>query len=223
MKIKGAIFDMDGTLVDSLFFWDYLWREIGIKYMNDESFKPTEEIDKHVRTCIYTDAMTAFKEYYNIPGETADFLDFAIGALSGFYEKVVRPKEGAFELLDYLKDGGIKICLASATASAQIKISLKSRGLEKYFDTVLSCADLGSDKTKPDIYLEAMKQLGENADDICVFEDSCVALETAKRVGFKTIGIFDKYNFGQDRLKAASDFYLEEGISLAKLIDEVEI
>ena len=75
----------------------------------------------------------------------------------------------------------------------------------------MSCADIGAGKDKPDIYIAAKNALGLTAEDICVFEDSYVALETAKNAGFKTVGIFDKNNYGQDRLKAASLIYIKEG------------
>ena len=77
MKIKGAIFDMDGTIIDSLMFWDYLWKQIGEKYMGDAEFKPSDELNKKVRTMIFVDAMTYFKDYYNIPGDTNEFISFA--------------------------------------------------------------------------------------------------------------------------------------------------
>ena len=57
--------------------------------------------------------------------------------------------------------------------------------------------------------------------DICVFEDSYVAIETARKAGFKTVGIYDKFNYGQDRLKAASDIYISETDSIATLINQV--
>ena len=214
MKIKGAIFDMDGTVVDSLMFWDYLWSSIGERYMNDASFRPTEEINKRVRTMIYVDAMTYFKEYYKIPGDTNEFISFAESGLSEFYKSTATVKAGAVKLLESLRAQNVRICLASATALDAVKYALECHDLLKYFDFVISCADIGVGKDKPDIYIKAMKLLELQAEDICVFEDSYVALETAKGVGFKTVGVFDRYNFGQDRLRASSDYYLGEGVPL---------
>ena len=222
MKIKGAIFDMDGTLVDSLMFWDWLWEQIGEKYMGDKSFRPCEKVNKAVRTMIYTDAMEYFRTSYNIPETKEDFFAFANGGTKDFYVNQVKTKVGAVELLEGLRSKGIKICLASATQMSEIKIALTSLDIEKYFDGVLSCADIGVGKDRPDIYLMAKDLLGADESELCVFEDSFVALETAKKAGFQTVGIYDKYNFGQDRLKAASDIYVGEGESLAVLIDSIE-
>ena len=219
MKILGAIFDMDGTVIDSLMFWDYLWQRIGEKYMSDAGFKPSDEVNKKVRTMIYVDAMTYFKEYYKIEESTEDFVAFAASGLSDFYKTVAKVKDGAHELLSYLKEQGITLCLASATAMAEIKCALEHHGLLKYFDFVLSCADIGVGKDRPDIYIKAKELMGLAEGDICVFEDSYVALETAKRAGFKTVGVYDKFSPEQARLAAASDVYLTEGQTLLAFID----
>jgi beta-phosphoglucomutase-like phosphatase (HAD superfamily) len=83
---------------------------------------------------------------------------------------------------------------------------------------MLSCVDLGVGKDRPDIYLESAKRLGLEVGEICVFEDSYVALETAKAAGFQTVGIFDENNFRQDRLEAASDIYIAKGADIGDLI-----
>ena len=223
MKIKGVIFDLDGTLVDSLSFWGYLWREIGIKYFNNEAFKPDEDIDKMVRTTVYVDAMTIFKEHYKLKCSTEEFIDFARNRITDFYKTKVKPKKGAIELLEYLKKNNFKICLASATARAELDVALTATKIKDYFSAILSCADIGVGKDKPDIYLESMKTLGLEASELCVIEDSCVALETAKKAGFHTIGVYDRFNYGHDRLRAAAEIYLDDGISLETLIEKFEV
>ena len=218
MKFKGAIFDMDGTIVDSLMFWDHLWQRIGEAYLNDSHFQPTVEVDKKVRTMIFADAMRFFQAYYAISADTEEFLRFTAAGVKNFYKDVVKPKAGAKEFLTFLKENNVKLCLASATAMPEIRFALECYDMLRYFDGVLSCADLGVGKDRPDIYLQAQELLGLPARDICVFEDSYVALETAKRVGFQTVGIYDAYNFEQERLKKSSDVYLDQSQTLKDLI-----
>ena len=221
MKIKGAIFDMDGTLVDSLMYWDCLWERIGLAYMNDGTFRPSPEVDRAVRTMIYEDAMLYVKEQYHIDGDMDDFLRFTANGVPNFYQTVAHPKPGAVEILEHLKANGIKLCLASATAMGEIVSALEGYDMMKYFDVVLSCADLGAGKDRPDIYLEALRQLELPAGEVCVVEDSFVALETAKTVGLQTVGVFDRYNFGWDRLEQAADIYLDEQHTLHDLIGKL--
>jgi beta-phosphoglucomutase-like phosphatase (HAD superfamily) len=111
--------------------------------------------------------------------------------------------------------------LASATAGRELRYALSLYGMLPYFDTVLSCADIGAGKDKPDIYLMAAKAAGCAPSELCVVEDSCVALETARSAGFRTVGVFDPYSAGQDRLRAAADIYLEEGRTLTDLIGQL--
>lgn len=222
MKIKGAIFDMDGTLVDSLFFWGAFWQDLGAKYLEKENYAPPVELDREVRTMVFTDAMAYVREALGIAASTEEVVDFATETLADFYRYKVKAKAGVYALLDKLKEMGIKLALASATDMKYLKIALEACHLEKYFDTVLSCADLGVGKDKPDVYLLSLKKLGFEAGECAVFEDSYVALETAKGIGCHTVGIFDRNNFGQDRLEAASEIYLGEGTPLDDALSFIE-
>lgn len=221
MKIKGAIFDMDGTLVDSLGTWDVMWQRVGEAYMGISDFKPAEEVDKKVRTMIYRDAMAYFMDYYSISGDLDEFINFTLSGIEQFYREQVEAKPGAIALLKELHRRGIRLCLASATEMKYIRIALERLDMGKYFDAVLSCADLHVGKDRPDIYLQSLAKLGLDAADACVFEDSFVALETARGIGCQTVGIFDRYNFDQPRLRAASDIYLGEGVPLDHVIKEI--
>ena len=143
MNIKGAIFDMDGTLINSLMYWDNLYKRIGVKYFNNESFYPSPEIDKTIRPMIYADAMSHLREYYAIPAEPDEFLSFCENGISEFYRNVATLKDGAKELLESLKKKNIKLCLASATAINEVKAAIEYHGIADYFDLVVSCADIG--------------------------------------------------------------------------------
>ena len=223
MKIKGAIFDMDGTVIDSLMFWDCLWQRIGERYLSDPDFRPSDEINKRVRTMIYSDAMAYFHQCYEPPIETAEFVKFASDGLRDFYRDTATVKTGAMELLAHLKSRGIPICLASATAMSEVKLTLECHGLLQYFDCVLSCADIGAGKDKPDIYRMACDRMGLSPTDVCVVEDSHVALETAKGIGCKTVGVYDRYSPGQERLAELADIYLREEQNLAELIGLIQV
>lgn len=222
MTIKGAIFDMDGTLVNSLFYWEIFWKALGKTYLSIDNFAPPKSLDQKGRTLTLADALACIKEECGISASVEELLEFAYADFDRFYREDVSVKAGAFEFLDYLKARGIPMCVASATDLKYVKVALEAHGLAPYFDFVISCADIGIGKDQPDIYLLAKEKLGIPEADLCVFEDSYVALETAKKAGFQTVGVFDRYNFGQDRLAAASCFYLDEQMTMKQLIDVIQ-
>ena len=218
MKITGAIFDMDGTLVDSLGFWDILWRGLGKMYLGDESFRPDIVTEKAVRTSTLYEAAAIIHRSCKI-GESVDSLFSVLdGMLKSHYEKTVEMKDGAMEFLEYLHGHGIKMCIATATAPHLLCVLMDKFGLRKYFQRVFSCSEVGKGKDFPDVFLKAYEWLGADKETTYVFEDSVVAVETAVNAGFKTVGIYDKYGFNTERIEALSDFYIGTGDSLRSLI-----
>lgn len=218
MKIKAAIFDMDGTLIDSLMIWDVLWSTFGEKFLGDPTFAPTAEDDKKVRTLTLKDAMNLIHTNYNIGASGNELLEIANSTMIDFYSTRVELKSGVKDFLEYLNNSGVKMCIASATAPELISVAMKHCDIEKYFLKVFSCGAIGKGKDEPDVFLLAKEFLGEKAEDIWVFEDSLVAIETASKTGMNTVGIYDRYNYGQERIKEITKAYIAKGETLLKLI-----
>lgn len=218
MNIKAAIFDMDGTLVDSLFLWDVLWSNFGEKYLNDKSFTPSVEDDKKVRTLTLKDAMLLIHNNYKLGESGEELLAFANALMMDFYANRVELKDGVREFLENCKNNGVKMCVASATAPELINVAMKHCDIEKYFSKVFSCGAIGKGKECPDIFLLAKDYLGTSIEDTWVFEDSLVAIETATSIGMKTVGIYDKFNYGQDKIKEIATEYIAPSETLLKLI-----
>lgn len=218
MEIKAAIFDMDGTLVDSLMVWDVLWSHLGKLFINNDTFRPSAEDDKKVRTLKLSDAMDLIHTNYNFGSSGEELLNIANEMMIEFYSTDVKLKRGVKEFLEALKSMDVKMCIASATAIDLIKIAMEHCGLNEYFPKVISCADVGKGKDEPDVFIAACNFFGEKAEETWLFEDSLVAIETATKIGMKTVGIYDKYNFGHERMKEISDFYVDDGETLLKIL-----
>lgn len=218
MKIKAAIFDMDGTLINSLIFWDYLWSSFGRRFLNDSSFRPSAEDDKKVRTMILANAMELIHQNYGLGSSGGELLQQADLDLNEFYAEAVEMKSGAKEFLEYCLAQGTKMCIASATAPEHIEVAMKRCGLEKYFLKVFSCGSIGKGKDQPDIFLMARDFLGAETEETWVFEDSLVAIRTAAAAGMPTVGIYDACNFGQDEIRQIAREYIDDGETLMKLV-----
>jgi HAD superfamily hydrolase (TIGR01509 family) len=219
MKIKAAIFDMDGTLIDSLKIWNVLWSKLGEAFLNDKNFMPSMEDDKKVRTLMFKDAMELIHKNYHLGKSGSEVLDFANRVLIDFYDKEVTLKDGVLEFLEYCKNNGVKMCLATASSPDLLNIAINHCNIGKYFLNKFSCSILGKGKEEPDIYLLAADFLGEDISETWVFEDSLVAIETATKIGMPTVGIYDRFNFGQDKIKEIATKYIGSGETLLKLIE----
>lgn len=217
-KIKGAIFDMDGTLIDSLIVWDVIWEGLRKKFSKDGSFHVSKEDDKTVRTMTLLGAMEFIHREYGLGDSAEELFDELNKILLDFYSNEVEVKEGVVKFLDFCLEKGIKMCIASATDVSLLKVVIEKFSFDKYFSDVLSCADIGKGKNEPDVFIKALDTLGTELSETCVFEDSQVAIETAHKAGFMTVGIFDRNNYGQDIIKKTADLYIGENETLLKLI-----
>jgi len=217
--VRGAVFDMDGTLVDSLFLWEMLWDRFAERY-GVPGFRPSEEDDKAIRTMTLKGAMEHIHARCGIGKDGDELLELANEMIEDFYNTKVTLKPGVLEFLQYCKKNGIPACVASATARNYVLAAMKHCGIGEYFTAVLSCSDLGKGKEEPDIFLLAAKTLGTEIGETCVFEDSLTAIKTAKAAGMKAVGIYDRYNYGQEELRQIADEYIAPGETLKKLIPE---
>jgi len=219
MDIQGAIFDMDGTLIDSLGVWDVLWETFGEKYKNDRTFRPDPVTAKAVRTLDLIDGMDLLHKNCGIGRDGQDLYDTLRTVCESYYVTEVRLKDGVKEYLSYLKEKGVRICIASASPRWLVEISVSHFGLAPYIEKIFCCNDIRKGKEHPDIYYLAQDFLGTPKETTWIFEDSITALETAHGAGFHTVGIFDRHGFNPERLEAVSTVYLGEGASYTALIE----
>ena len=203
MDKQYAIFDMDGTLVDSMVYWKNLAKEYlalqGIIHIPDtilEKIKPMTMIE----------SATLFIGKFGLNGTPESVANEMNALMDTHYYKDIPLKKGIKEYLNKLYNSGTTMCVASATAVPLVEACLKRLGIIEYFSFLLSCETIGVGKSKPNIYYEAAKRLGAEPSDIAVYEDALYAAETAKKAGFYVVGVFDesaKKNF--DSLKEISD------------------
>ena len=202
--IKGAIFDLDGTLLDSMFIWD----TIGEEYLRSLGKEPHEDLKETFMTLTLEEAAEYYREHYGVTLAVKEIVDGVNAMVEQTYRTKVTLKPGISEYLAWLKENGVRMCVATVTDRYLVEETLDRLGVRHYFSEIFTCAEVGFGKDKPIIYQKALEHLRTEKSDTYVFEDLPFALNTAKTDGFPTVGVYDRHEAHQDELKELSDYYV---------------
>lgn len=215
MKIKGAIFDLDGTLLDSM----PIWENIGSEYLISKGISPEPGINESLRVMSLCDAALYVKNKYSLPDSTEEMMNDINKMTEFHYFNDVLPKDGIINFLEYLKSKGVKMCIATATDRYLAQAALERNNMSCYFGKIFTCTEVGKGKNKPDIFIEALQYLGMDISSVCVFEDALYAAFTAKNAGFNLCSVFDKSEPDDQKLKNISDVYIKSFKEASEFFD----
>ena len=203
--LKGAIFDLDGTLFDSMFIWD----TAGEVYLRSIGIEPREDLQKVLKPMSLLQSATYIREKYGVLLTVEEIMDGINRTVEDFYFHTVQPKEGVVVFLEQMKKQGVKMCIATATDRYQAQAALNRCGMEAFFSEIFTCTDVGHGKDEPFIFEKALEYLGTTKADTVVFEDAYHAAKTAKADGFITVAVYDSYETKQAELHCVSDCFIE--------------
>lgn len=205
-EFKGAIFDMDGTLLDSMPVWKRLTqgylKQFGV-HITDQDYAVTEGFSQPQVAQYFAD------RYPELP-DAQSLMEGMDKLISARYEAIAKPKEGVLDFLEGLRRRGVKMAIATLTARRHAEKALRDRDMLDYFEFMLTIEDVGISKREPDIYLQAAARMGLEPAECTVFEDAPYACATARRAGFRVCGMVEPaYAAGEDELRASSDLIVE--------------
>lgn len=206
MAIKGAIFDMDGTLLDSM----YVWIDIAPRYLKTKGITVTEEQRKLLGTMLLQDMANYFISNLGFT-LTVDEIVAEINSIaeSAYFHDVVA-KPGISELLSELKKRGVKMCVATASDRYLVEAALKRTGIINFFDRIFTCGEHNVDKKTPYIFDIAREFLGTPKEETYVFEDTLTSVKTVKSAGYPLVAIRDKWSEkNREQIKSLADFYVD--------------
>ena len=204
--IQGAIFDMDGTLLDSMYIWD----NIASNYLKKHGARPRADLDEKVSRMTLSQAAAYIKETYEIDRTEDEIVSDVNEIVADFYRYKAEPKDGIRELLSFLQKKGVRMCVATVSHPFLATAALKRCGLDSFFVRILTCNEAGHGKDEPFLYRECQKILGTNKEETIVFEDALHALQTAAKDGFATVGIYDASEPCQKEMQESADLYLTD-------------
>ncbi len=216
MKIKGAIFDADGVILDSM----EIWSKIGSKFLDSLEIKHDENIDEFLKTMTIPQAILYLKNEFKINFSEREIKNKIREIINKYYARNVKLKNGILNFLEVLKRNNIKMCVATANNYDTVENTFGKLDIKKYFLEIFSCEKMDCDKTSSKIFDIALDFLGVEKDNAVVFEDSLHAIKTVREANFFVIGMFDKCekeNWGEikklanycfDNFVSAQEFFL---------------
>lgn len=186
-NIEGAIFDLDGTILDSMF----IWSDIGYKFLEMKKIQVPEGSDKQFTQMSLQQAAEYYIEHFDNTATIESIINDINMLVEGFYFNDVIKKDGIKEFLEYLESRGVKMCIATATDKYMVEKALERNGLLHFFSEIFTCNGVGAGKDTPVIYDKAISHLGTTKENTLVFEDALYAIKTAHNAGYKVVGIKD--------------------------------
>ncbi|MEG0779206.1 MAG: HAD family phosphatase [Oscillospiraceae bacterium] len=205
MRIQGGIFDLDGTLLDSMFIWD----GVGEAYLRSRGLTPEPGLNEKFKVMSILQAAEYYRSHYGITDSVETIIAGVNGRITHLYTDEVGLKPGVAQLLHRLREKGVALCVATATDRHLVEAALRRTGIFDCFQAIFTCTEVGFGKDSPVIFQRALDYLGTEQSQTFVFEDAPHAIETAKAAGFPVVGVYDASAEGeQEKLQALCDYYV---------------
>lgn len=204
MRPAGAIFDLDGTLVNSMYIWDAAPKAVVRRFGGT----PPEDLAARIKEMGRREASEYMIQTFSLPCTPEQLMDGVNDLVTDEYRDRVPMKRGADRLLERLETLGVPCGIATASEAFQARDAMVRLGLWKHFLFAFSCQQYGP-KTGPDLYLAAARSLGSPPERTIVFEDALHAAQAARRAGFLVAGVYDpSAEEDQAALRAICHWYL---------------
>lgn len=204
-NIKAAIFDLDGTIADTMGIWD----RIDDIFFEKNGITDPGDYKEAIKTMGFKDAACYTKKRFGLSQSCSEIIDDWYNMSKDEYAFNVKLKPYAAEFINKLSRKNIKIGLATATGTALFKPLLIRCGIYGKFDTFVTTDDAGKDKSCPDVYLLCAGKLAVPPEQCMVFEDTLAAVKSAKKAGMNVTGVFDAQSYAEkDRIMKSADYYI---------------
>ena len=186
--IEGAIFDVDGTLIDSM----PVWHDCGKRYLASIGIEAEPELGDILFTHNSESGARYLIEHYKLDRSVTEVAEGLMGQMEEFYYSEAKPKDGAVEFLDLMAGADIPMTVATSTEKYCIKIAFDRLGLSDYFEGIVTCSDVGATKDRPDVFDRARDIMATESSSTWVFEDGLYAVKTARDAGYRTVAVYDE-------------------------------
>ena len=210
--IDAAIFDLDGTLIDSM----WMWYKIDVEFLGQFGQEVPDDLQDQLEGMSFTETAHYFKERFPFLPFSAEQLKTIWNQMAyDIYAHEVTLKPGVREYLSYLKENGIKTGVATSNSRELVTVALKNLEVDHYFDSIRTACEVKQGKPAPDIYLLVAQDLGVKPEHCMIFEDVPAGILAGARAGMKTYAVSDAYSeYLLEEKKKLADTYIENYFEL---------
>lgn len=208
---KGILFDLDGTLVDSM----WMWRQIDIEYLARFGIPLPDGLQEEIEGMSFSETAVYFKERFSLP-DSLETIKADWNAMTAYkYRHEVFYKEGALDFLKACKKQNVKLGVATSNSRELVEIAAQALSLYDYMDCIITACEVNKGKPAPDIYLAVAEKLQIPSSQCLVFEDILPGIEAGRAAGMKVCAVDDFYSHNvKDKKMALADYFIDSYMEL---------
>ncbi|MEA4889832.1 MAG: HAD family phosphatase [Clostridiaceae bacterium] len=205
MILRGAIFDMDGTLLDSM----PVWERLAVRFLEWMEVKPSADLPEVCRTMSLAEVSVYLHDHYHLPAAPDEIHNQINALLADQYRNHIGLKPHVKSFLQNLQGKGVRMCVATASDRPLVEAALRRLDILGCFSFLITCSEVGAGKNDPLIFQRAMEQLQTPVQETLVFEDAVHAIRTAKKAGFRVAAVYDRSaESDQAEIRSLADYQL---------------
>lgn len=206
-EIRAVLFDLDGTLINSM----WIWEQIDDEFLGEYGLLVPENLHDEIEGMSFSETAVYFKNRFHLPLSLEKIKNIWNDMAMDKYMNVVPLKPGVLEFLEWLKARGIPAGIATSNSRELVDGVLRARGMEEYFSSVATGCEVNAGKPAPDIYLHVAGALSVPPSVCMVFEDIPAGIRAGKSAGMTVTAVEDDFSAAlREEKKRLADYYITD-------------
>lgn len=204
---EAVIFDLDGSLVDSM----WMWERIDIEYLGKFGIPMPKDLQRQIEGMSFNETAQYFKSHFHLPDSLEQIKEDWNRMAWDKYRHEVPLKPGAAAFLEQCRKDGVRLGIATSNSRELVETIAEVHGLREYFSCIMTACDVKKGKPAPDIYLAVAGALGVSPKNCLVFEDIVPGIMAGKNAGMEVCAVEDAYSYDQrEEKQLLADYYIED-------------